>query len=116
MKEKKSLEDELLEILKNPQNFLSGDMLKNTKGGLPVGILWDETYNSIKSIEEVKEIIKELLKNDKIVLMDPNPYIKQNETFRLEGKNLENLLTCIDKKGISFVFDIVKIKEGDPNA
>lgn len=99
------LKNEILRILRNPQNELSAEILKITNGGLPVIILCSKTC---KSIKEVKEAIKDLLKNDNIIL-NPIPYMKQNETFALKVKDLRFLLDYIDKED-AFIFDIVKIK------
>ena len=113
-KKRELVENEILKILRNPQKFLSDEILK-AKGGLPVGILWEETYERIKSIEEMKKIIKKLLKEEKISLVGPCIKIKGRE-MPSPKKNLDILLRYINMSGISFVFDIVKIKEGVTNA
>jgi len=95
------LKNEIREILKNPQKVLSEEILKITAGGLPVVILCSKTC---REINKVKEAIKELLRKDEIVY-NPNPYMKQNEKFTLNQKDLNFLLNYIDK-----IFDIVKTK------
>ncbi len=87
------LKDEILQILERATNgkILTREILKFTKGGVPVCILICETQ---KSIKEMQKAVSELLDEDEILV---NPLNKPDKCIKLSDDIKATLKQYISK-------------------
>jgi len=63
---KEELKNCITDVLKNAKGILSPDILKTTRGGLPILILWEKCCSG-KDINFMKDIVFQLLDEDKTI-------------------------------------------------